>query len=199
LVPFLLPSLARSFWFGLRACSKRPDPSASRPGRAHDTAILKLILSAPFPVRNWQVHLPTSCAHLVKLAPWLRVVLLAAIIPLLSGWTCGVFFVSCHGVGQPQIKSISPEAIPGDAESVLLTVEGNGFTTKSQIMWNSIPLPTTRIDSHHLMTTITQETFSSFGGSVGSSVQISASSTGNLPGTGCPINGNSNVMPLVVN
>ena len=157
------------------------------------------VFSAPIRVRTWQVHLPTSRAHLVKLAPWLRIVLLAAIIPLLSGWTCGVFFVSCHGVMQPQIKSISPEAIPGGAESVLLTVEGNGFTTHSQIMWNSIPLPTTRIDSHHLMATITQETFNSLGGSAGSSVQISASSQGNLPETGCPINGNSNVVPLVVN
>ena len=131
--------------------------------------------------------------------PWIRITLLTASTLLLSGWTCGVFFVSCLGVAQPQIASVSPDAISSDAELVLLTVEGSGFTPRSQIMWNSNALPTTLMDSHHLKATITQQTFQSFGGSAGSSVQISASSHGTLPDTGCPIDGNSNVMLLVIN
>ena len=134
-----------------------------------------------------------------KPVPWIRIGLLTASTLLLSGWTCGVFFVSCLGVAQPQIASLSPDAISRDAELVLLTVEGTGFTPQSQIMWNSNALPTTLVDSQHLKATITQQTFQSFGGSAGSSVQISTSSKGTLPDTGCPIDGNSNAMLLVIN
>jgi hypothetical protein len=134
-----------------------------------------------------------------KPVPWIRIALLTASTLLFSGWTCGVFFVSCLGVEQPRIASLSPDTISSDAELVLLTVEGTGFTPQSQIMWNSNALPTTLMDSHHLKTTITQQTFQSFGGSPGSSVQISAKSQGTLPDTGCPIDGNSNAMLLVIN
>ena len=131
--------------------------------------------------------------------PWIRIALLTASTLLLSGWTCGVFFVSCLGVAQPQIASVSPDAISSDAELVLLTVEGTGFTPQSQIMWNSNALPTTLMDSHHLQTTITQQTFDSFGGSAGSSVQISVRSQESASDTGCPINWNSAVLILVIN
>jgi len=142
--------------------------------------------------------LRSSRANPGKRVPWIRIALLTTSTLLLSGWTCGVFFVSCLGV-EPQIASLSPDAISSDAELVLLTVQGTGFTPQSQIMWNSNALPTTFTDSHHLKATITQETFQSFGGSPGSSVQISAKSQGTLPDTGCPIDGNSNAMLLVIN
>jgi hypothetical protein len=126
-----------------------------------------------------------------------HVALIALLTILLSGWTCSVFYESCQGVEQVRINAISPSAIPIDTDSVLLTVEGAGFTSGSQIMWNANALPTTLIDSHHLQTTVTQETFISFGGSVGNNVQISTTSQGTI--AGCSVNGNSNVLILVIN
>jgi hypothetical protein len=129
----------------------------------------------------------------------IRLALVGVLTLLSSGWTCGVFFVSCQGVGtQPQINSLSPDTIPNDVETVVLTVEGSGFTPQSQILWNGNALQTTSVDSHHLQTTITQQTFDSFGGSAGSSVQISASSPGSPADTGCPINGNSAALSLAI-
>ena len=124
--------------------------------------------------------------------PFLSIALIASLAALLSGWTCSGMFVSCQGVSQAQIISISPGKIPRDANSVPLTVAGNGFTLQSQIMWNGSTLETTFLDSRHLQTTITQETFDSFGG--GSSVRISVSQ-----GLGCPISGNSAALDLVIN
>lgn len=139
--------------------------------------------------------LPNPCRPF----PLIRLALIAVLTLLSSGWTCGVFFVSCQGVGtQPQITSLSPDTIPNDAETVVLTVEGSGFTPQSQILWNGNALPTTLMDSHHLQTTITQQIFDSFGGSAGSSVQISVRSQGSAPDTGCPINGNSAVLALFI-
>jgi hypothetical protein len=142
----------------------------------------------------------SSLAHLCKLFAPIRLALIAALTLLLSGWTCSALFVSCQGVGnQPQIASLSPDTIPSDAETVVLTVEGSGFTPQSQILWNGNVLPTTLMDSHHLQTTITQQTFDSFGGSAGTSVQISVRSQGSTPDMVCPINGNSAVLILVIN
>ena len=124
--------------------------------------------------------------------PFLSIALIAALAALLSGWTCSGMFVSCQGVSQAQITSISPGKIPRDGNSVPLTVAGSGFTPQSQIMWNGSTLGTTFLDSHHLQATITQETFDSFGG--GSSVRISVSQ-----GLGCPISGNSAALDLVIN
>ena len=124
--------------------------------------------------------------------PFLSIALIAAVAALLSGWTCSGSFVSCQGVSQAQITSISPGKIPSDANSVPLTVAGNGFTAQSQIMWNGSTLDTTFLDSHHLQATIARETFESFGG--GNSVRISVSQ-----GSGCPINGNSAALDLVIN
>lgn len=124
--------------------------------------------------------------------PFSLIALIAVLTVLLSGWTCSGMFVSCQGVSQAQITSLSPGAIPRDVNSVPLTVTGSGFTPQSQIMWNGSTLETTFLDSHHLQTTITRETLESFGG--GSSVRISVSQ-----GSGCPINGNSAALDLVIN
>ncbi len=128
-------------------------------------------------------------SSLCKLFSWIA--LLAALTVLLSGWTCSGMFVSCQGVSQAQITSLSPGTIPSDVNSVPLTVVGNGFTPQSLIMWNGSTLETTFLDSHHLQTTITRETLESFGS--GSSVRISVSQ-----GLGCPINGNSAALDLVI-
>ena len=123
--------------------------------------------------------------------PFLSIALIAALAALLSGWTCSGMFVSCQGVSQAQITSILPGKIPSDANSVPLTVAGSGFTPQSQIMWNGSTLETTFLDSHHLQTTITRDTFDAFGG--GNRVRISVSQ-----GSGCPIGGNA-ALDLVIN
>ena len=75
-------------------------------------------------------------------------------------------------------------------------MEGDGFTSGSQLMWNSNALLTRMVDSHHLQATVTQETFIQFGGSVGNDVQISAKTQGNA---GCSVNGDSNIVTLLIN
>jgi hypothetical protein len=130
----------------------------------------------------------------MRSSPWMPFSLIALIaaLTLLSGWTCSGMFVSCQGISQAQITSLSPGTIPRDVNSVPLTVAGSGITPQSQIMWNGSTLETTFLDSHHLQTTITRETLESFGD--GSSVRISVSQ-----GSGCPINGNSAALDLVIN
>jgi hypothetical protein len=123
--------------------------------------------------------------------PFLSIALIAALAALLSGWTCSGMFVSCQGVSQAHITSILPGKIPSDANSVPLTVAGSGFTPQSQIMWNGSTLETTFLDSHHLQTTITRDTFESFG--AGNRVRISVSQ-----GSGCPIGGNA-ALDLAIN
>src|SRR5262249_1356562 len=142
-------------------------------GRLAGSITLLLRLRVPW-CREVCMH--SSRATRRKRFPWSQIALVASLTLVLSGWTCGVFFASCQAATQLQINSISPNAMSSDAESVLLTVEGSGFTAASQIMWNSHALPTTLMDSHHLETTITQQTLSAFGGSVGSTVQISTRS-----------------------
>jgi hypothetical protein len=122
------------------------------------------------------------------------IAVIAVLMLLSSGWTCSVMFESCQGVSQAQITSLSPSNIPGDTNSVPLIVEGSGFTPQSQIMWNGSTLETTFLDSHHLQTTITHETFDDFGGSAGSSVKISVGSRS----PGCPISGDSATVDLVI-
>jgi hypothetical protein len=133
----------------------------------------------------------------------IRVAFITALTLLLSGWTtCNALFVfnSCQGsVPQPQITSLSPDTIPGDAGSVLFVVNGSAFVPQSQIMWNGSALQTTFMNPRHLQTMITQETFDSFGGSAGSNVQISVRSLGPVADLGCPIDGNSTTLVLVIN
>jgi IPT/TIG domain len=143
--------------------------------------------------------MPSSVANARKPFTLIHVALIATLSLLLSGWTCSAMFISCQGVvDQPQITSLSPDTIPSNANSVLLTVDGSGFTTQSEIMWNSNSIQTTFLDSHRLQTTITQQTFDSFGGSAGSSVQISVRSQTSVTDLGCPIGVNSAALTLVI-
>lgn len=138
----------------------------------------------------------SSLARSGKPSPSICIAFIAALTLLLSGWTCSFEFQSCQGVAmRPQITSLTPSSVPRDANSVPLIVEGSGFTPQSQIMWNGSTLETTFMDSHHLQTTITHETFDDFGGSVGSRVQLSVGSRR----SGCPINGNSATLDLAIN
>ena len=141
--------------------------------------------------------------HPGKPFPLVRMALLAVLTLLLSGWstcTAVVDFNSCQGsMPQPQITSLLPGAIPGDTASVLLAVKGSDFVPQSQIMWNASALPTTFTDSSHVEATITQQTFNSFGGAPGSSVQISIRSLGSGGVSGCPNGGNSAALELVIN
>jgi hypothetical protein len=144
--------------------------------------------------------MPSSRAHPRQPFPLIHIALVAALTLLLSGWTCSALFVSCQGVGDPpQIASLSPDTIPSDANSAPLTVEGSGFTPQSQILWNGSSVQTTFVDSHHLQTTITQQIFDAFGGSAGSSVQISVRSQGSVSDLKCPIGGSSATLVLVIN
>ena len=143
--------------------------------------------------------LSNPCKHLLLV----RIAFITALTLLLSGWTtCNALFVfnSCQGsVPQPQITSLSPDTIPDDTGSVLLVVNGSAFVPQSQIMWNGSALQTTFMNPRHLQTTVTQETFDSFGGSAGSNVQISVRSLGSVADLGCPIGGNSTTLVLVIN
>lgn len=134
--------------------------------------------------------------------PWLRIGLVGALTLMLSGWTCTAIigFNSCLGVpATPQITLLSPTAISATADSVLLTVTGNGFVPASQIFWNGNALSTTFIDSQHLQTTVTQLTFTQFGGTFGSNVLISVNSPVTSTVVGCPIAGSSTTLVLIVN
>ncbi len=102
-----------------------------------------------------------SLANPYKPSPRICVALIPALSLLFSGWTCSALFLSCQGVGQSKVTSLSPDTIPIDAEPVLQTVEGIGFTPQSQIMWNGNALQTMFMDSYHLQTTVTQQTFDS--------------------------------------
>lgn len=141
----------------------------------------------------------SSLADLYKPFPLIRVALIAALTLLSSGWTCNAIFLSCQGVVQSQVTSLAPDRIPIDVESDLLIVDGSGFTSQSQIMWNGNALQTTFMDSRHLQTTVTQQTFDSLGGSLGDNVQISVRSPASFDELGCPIGGNSATLVLVIN
>lgn len=143
-------------------------------------------------------------AFLIPAGPCALVrVALAAVLTLhLLGWTtCTaiVGFTSCPGtVSPPQISSLTPDSISGEASSVLLTVSGRSFSPQSQILWNGSALPTTFVDSQHLQTTITQQTFDSFGGQADSSVLISVTLPGSLALVRCPNGGISATLVLII-
>jgi hypothetical protein len=133
--------------------------------------------------------------------PWLRVGFVAALILLLSGWTCTAIigFNSCLGVPvTPAITLISPSVMSASTDSSLLTVQGSGFVPQSQILWNGNALVTTFIDSEHLQATITHETFTQFGGALGTNVLISVNTAMTGSVLGCPIPGSSATLVLVV-
>lgn len=117
----------------------------------------------------------SSC--LVRVSKPYRVAFVLVLTLLLPAWTCSFGFQSCLAdVQQPHISALSPDTIPGDATSVLLTVNGSDFIPQSLILWNRNRLQTTYIDSGHLQATITQQTFESFGGSAANNVLISVES-----------------------
>jgi hypothetical protein len=137
----------------------------------------------------------------VKTFPWLRVGFVAALTLTVSGWTCTaiVGFQTCLGVSAtPHITLLSPNAISATVDSVLLTVSGSGFVPQSQILWNGSALLTTFIDSQDLRATITQQTFTQFGGAFGSNVLISVESPATTAVLGCPIAGSSATLVLVI-
>lgn len=126
-------------------------------------------------------------SSLIKGFPAFRVASVLVLTLMLSAWdTCTAFvaFTSCPGPAPvAQATSLTPNAVPGDLNSVLLIVSGSGFTAQSQILWNGSTLETTFIDSRHLQATITHETLESFGGSAGNNAEISVRSQGS--GSGC--------------
>lgn len=135
--------------------------------------------------------------------PSLRIVCLAILTPLLSGWTtCSAMFTfnGCESsIAQPQVTSLSPNAIPAGTESTVLAVSGSNFVPQSQIMWNGTALPTTFVNSRLLQTTITQQTLSSVDAGVGSTVQVSVMSLGSASAiAGCPNGGASSTVALVI-
>jgi hypothetical protein len=145
------------------------------------------------------------CSCLVKTQsqfPLVRFAFLASLTLLLSGWTtCNaiVDFNSCQAsLPNPQITSLLPGSIPGDSESVALTVTGSGFVSQSQILWNGNALPTSFQNSSYLQTTITQQTFASFGGAAGETVQIAVRSQGSFGGIGCQNGGLSATLFLSI-
>jgi IPT/TIG domain-containing protein len=144
-----------------------------------------------------------SCLiHSDKPSPWALMGFIAVLVLALSGWTCTaiVGFQSCLGVPSvPQITSLSPNAVFVIADPVLLTVSGSAFVSQTQILWNGSALPTTFVDSQHLQTTITQQTFDLFGGSPGGTALISVNSPVSAAIVGCPTGGSSATLVLVIN
>lgn len=131
-----------------------------------------------------------------------RILFILTLVSLCSAGTCTavVNLDNCRAATPyPQIGALSPNPISAETASVVLTVEGSGFVPQSEILWNQNPLPTTFIDSRHLQTTVTQETFDSFGGSAGTNVLITVMSPGTTSVVGCPNGGNSSTLILGVN
>jgi hypothetical protein len=135
--------------------------------------------------------------------PSVRIILLAFLTLLFSGWsncTAIISFNSCLStVPQPIVIALEPDTISDDGESVPLIVDGSDFVPLSQIMWNGNPLQTAFTDSRHLQTTITKQTLESFGGSAGSTVQISVRSQERTVVVGCPIGLSSGTLVLFIN
>jgi len=130
-----------------------------------------------------------------------RIALIPVLASLLAAWTCTavVNLDNCRSATPyPQIGALSPNPISADTVGVVLTVEGSGFVPQSEVLWNQNPLPTTFIDSRHLQTTVTQETFDSYGGSAGKNVSITVTSPGSTYVVGCANGGNSSTLLLEV-
>jgi hypothetical protein len=137
-----------------------------------------------------------------KHSTWLRIVLIVFLTLALSGWTtCSGMFVwdSCPDqVPMPQILSIEPGSMPGNLDSIVLTVTGADFVSQSQILWNGNALETTFNDSQHLTSMITQQILESFGGSPAGSVLISVRSQAHNNDFGCSNGGTSATLILII-
>jgi hypothetical protein len=131
-----------------------------------------------------------------------RIGLLAVLACVLSGWTCSAIFRfdSCFDtVSQPQIISLRPSTIPSHADSVVLIVNGSDFISQSQILWNGNALQTTFVNSQQLQAIISPQVFDSFGGSAGSSVQISVLSPRSSVVVGCSTGWTSGIFVVFIN
>lgn len=130
-----------------------------------------------------------------------RIVSLAVLTMVLSGWTtCNAmfFFNGCQS-SAPQLVSFSPRTISSETASTVLTLSGANFTSQSQIMWNGNALPTAFINAGTLQTTITQQTFATFGGTAGTTVQISVTTLASSGMSGCPSGGSSATFVVDIN
>ena len=139
------------------------------------------------------------CAASLIFKPY-RIALILLLAGLSTAWTCSGLIVlngCADATSHPQIGALSPNPISANLVSEVLSVDGMGFGPQSQILWNKYPLPTTFVDSQHLQTTITQETFGTYGGSAGTTALISVSSPGTGSAVGCT-NGNSSTVILVI-
>ena len=134
---------------------------------------------------------------------WTRVGLLVVLTMLFCNWSnCSgiIAFNSCPNiVPQPIIVALTPDTMSQGNGSDLLTVDGRDFVSQSQIMWNGHALQTTFVDSRHLQAMITNQTFSSFGGSLGGTVQISVRSQEPSAVAGCPNGLSSASLTLFIN
>lgn len=131
-----------------------------------------------------------------------RIGLVLGLATLSSAWTCSAI-VNLNGCAdsfpRPRIGALSSNPISADIASVVLRVEGTGFVPQSEIQWNKHPLPTTFIDSSHLQTIVTQQTFDSFGGSGRNTVMISVASPSTNTVEGSLNGGNSSILILDIN
>ena len=156
--------------------------------------------SRPSPVSQHSLH-PDLRLTRNRRPPWLRIGMVAVLAFTLSGWTCTAIigFNSCLGIPpSPQITSLSPNVISTSVTSVVLIVIGNGFVPQSQILLNGSTMPTRFVDSQHLQTTITQQTFEQFSVASGSSVLISVNSPMTTTVVGCPVPGSSSTLVLAI-
>lgn len=132
----------------------------------------------------------------------IRLACLAIVTMVSCGWTCSavIGFDSClDAIPQPEISSLSPDTVWSGSDSTLLTVNGSHFVSQSQILWNDSPVQTTYLNSRQLQTTITQQTFGSFGSSAGSTVSIAVRSPESITIVGCANGGTSRIIWLVIN
>jgi len=153
------------------------------------------------PAKDGAREMRSMCHHPGFVGKAYRMALVLALASLLSAWTCSavVNLDNCRGaVPYPQIGALSPNPVSADTLSAVMTVEGSGFVPQSEILWNKNPLPTTFIDSRHLQTTITQETFDSYGGSAAKNVWITVTSPGSTYVLGCANGGNSSSLLLEI-
>ena len=156
--------------------------------------------SRPSPVSQHSLH-PDLRVSPNRRPPWLHIGMVAVLAFTLSGWTCTAIigFNSCLGIPpSPQITSLSPNVISTSVTSVVLIVIGNGFVPQSQILLNGSTMPTRFVDSQHLQTTITQQTFTQFSVASGSSVLISVNSPMTTTVVGCPVPGASSTLVLAI-
>jgi hypothetical protein len=86
----------------------------------------------------------------------------------------------------PAISALTPEKAPAGGGDFTLNVDGTGFVFGSEVLWNGVPKPTTRVDSAHLAATISNADIAAPG-----SAQVTVR---NL----APGGGESNTLPFTI-